>query len=134
MLQNFNAPIVAPFTHHDTKSSLEDNPPVNAESNEQKHSTSCGDDEEAHVCFEPHYLARNLSFLALSRNNIQSTIFSTFSNSSTDLIEQLDLSQEFESLINENTGLLTKDQTEKVADVRKQLQLQSFEILFAAHR
>lgn len=44
------------------------------------------------------------------------------------------MSQEFESLINENNTLLTKDQTDKVAEVRKQLQLEAFEVLFAVHR
>jgi hypothetical protein len=84
--------------------------------------------------FEPHYLPRNLKFWALGRDQIPTTIFSTFANNSAELVEQLDLSQEFESLINENSSLSTLEQSARVADARRELNLQAFEVRFAVHR
>jgi hypothetical protein len=107
---------------------LEDNPPLEIEQKQP----ICRDEDESHSCFVPHYLPRNFTFLALTR--IDSTIFSTFTNNSTELVEQLDLSQEFESLINDNMTLLTKDQCQKVSNVRRKLQLQSFEVMYSVHR
>lgn len=112
---------------------MDENFTTHFEINEQKPSIVL-ESENSEATFEPHYLPRNLKFWALSRSQVPSTIFSTFANNSGELIEQLDLSQEFESLINENASLLTKEQSEKVSEARKKLQLQAFEVMFAVHR
>lgn len=114
----------------DTKSSLEDNQPIESEQKQPL----VGNEDENQSCFEPHYLPRNFTFSALASNQIDSTIFSTFANNSAELVEKLDLSQEFESLINENTSLLTKEQCEKVAEVRRKLNLQYFDVMYSVHR
>lgn len=119
--------------HLESKPATDENTPAHFEVVDQKPSVVL-ESENSETNFEPHYMPRNLKFWALGRNQIPSTVFSTFANNSGELIEQLDLSQEFESLINENASLLTKEQSEKVAEARKKLQLQAFEVMFAVHR
>ncbi|KAL7070386.1 hypothetical protein ACQ4LE_010163 [Meloidogyne hapla] len=67
---------------------------------------------------------------------LEKTVFNTFS-SSNEIIEKFDLSI-FENLLEKQSkasgSLLTPTQKKRVSDVRAQLGLQSFEVMFAVHR
>ncbi|KAI1731858.1 formin homology 2 domain-containing protein [Ditylenchus destructor] len=81
---------------------------------------------------EPRYLPKRLKWTVLEGDQLENTVFKTFSNSS-ELIEKLDLSL-FESLLDQSNAFLTSEQLERISHVRQKIGLKSFEIMFAVHR
>ncbi|KAF7632421.1 FH2 domain-containing protein, partial [Meloidogyne graminicola] len=86
---------------------------------------------------DPLYFPQNNNlFKILEGSGLDKTIFNTFS-SSNEIIEKFDLSI-FETLLEQQSinsnSLLTPTQKKRVGDIRSQLGLQTFEIMFALHR
>lgn len=79
---------------------------------------------------QPRYLLHELQWQVLNDEQISRTVFETFNTQA--FMEKLDLSH-FEPLLEDST-FLTDEQLEKIADVRRQIHLQTFEIMFAVHR
>ena len=83
---------------------------------------------------EPRYFPHSFAgWTLLEGPSLEKTVFNTFSSSN--LIEKFDLSL-FEPLLNQNASgtLLTPAQRARVAEVRRQLGVETFEIRYAMHR
>ncbi|VDM38290.1 unnamed protein product [Toxocara canis] len=77
---------------------------------------------------QPRYLLHELHWQVLNDEQISRTVFETFNTLNTQAImEKLDLTQ-FEPLLEEAT-FLSEKQLEKIAEVRRQIHLQTFEII-----
>uniref|UniRef100_A0A0M3J283 FH2 domain-containing protein n=1 Tax=Anisakis simplex TaxID=6269 RepID=A0A0M3J283_ANISI len=82
---------------------------------------------------QPRYLLHKLNWHVLDDEQISNTVFDTFNTLNTQgIMEKLDLTQ-FEPLVEEST-FLNEEQLEKIAEVRRQINLQTFEIMYAVHR
>lgn len=79
---------------------------------------------------QPRYLLHQIDWEVLNDEQVTRTVFDTFNTHA--VLEKLDLTP-FEPLLEEST-FLSEEQLEKIAQVRQQIHLQTFEIMFALHR
>ncbi|CAD5222027.1 unnamed protein product [Bursaphelenchus xylophilus] len=78
----------------------------------------------------PKYLSNLLKIATLTKHQTKSTVFANIQENG-DILEQVDVA----SLSNlESHVLLTPEQSQRISEVRLNLQLQAFEVLFAIHR